>query len=216
MKHAQQLIPPYKPRVAAMLQQWPVESEIIVEVDDALVSDVDFTQATRININASRMQRVTLTGAILEKLELTDVVCDRIEGAALGTYKANLFRVGMTDCRFTGAEFAESYIEDCLFRNVKFDGTGFRFAAFKRVRFEQCIVRGADFSNAKLAHVTFSGCDFEATNFTSATCNLVDISSEDILQVKGLLGLKGATISAEQLIQLAPLLASELGFEVKE
>jgi uncharacterized protein YjbI with pentapeptide repeats len=147
---------------------------------------------------------------------VTDADCERVDASALSAYKATLLRVRMRECRFTGAEFAEAQFQDCVFCNVKFDEAGFRFVSFKRVRFEHCVLRQADFSNAKLTHVTFDDCDLAKTNFTSATCDHVDISGEDLRETKGILGLKGSVISAEQLIQLAPFLASELGFHVKE
>lgn len=78
------------------------------------------------------------------------------------------------------------------------------------------MLRSGDFSNAKLSHVTFSGCDLEQTNFIAADCHDVDVSTEDLTVAKGILGLKGSTISTEQLMQLAPLLATELGFRIKE
>jgi uncharacterized protein YjbI with pentapeptide repeats len=117
---------------------------------------------------------------------VTDADCERVDASALSAYKATLLRVRMRECRFTGAEFAEAQFQDCVF------------------------------CNAKLTHVTFDDCDLAKTNFTSATCDHVDISGEDLRETKGILGLKGSVISAEQLIQLAPFLASELGFHVKE
>lgn len=207
---------PVAPNVPVTLATQDVDVESDMEIDEAWVENIDFASATRVIIAASHLLRAAFTGLSLDKLEMTDVVCDKAEGAALGAYKANLLRVSMADCRFIGAEFAEGHFEDCTFRNIKFDEAGFRFATFKRVRFDGCILRQADFTNAKLTHVTFDNCDLDGTNFVSAHCGAVDVSGESLAQVRGLLGLKGATISAEQLIQLAPLLASELGFHVKE
>jgi len=114
------------------------------------------------------------------------------------------------------SEFADGSFEDCTFRNVKFDEAGFRFATFKRVRFENCMLRAADFGNARFTHVVFTGCDLTDANFASAHCSSVDIRAQDIVAAKGVLGLKGATISTEQLMQLAPLLAAELGFRLED
>jgi len=206
---------PIAPRLDNDLDVWHDETEGIVEIDRSLVEDVDFVGATRIAIDASRVSGVTLTGLRLDKLEVTDAICAKLEGAALQAYKANLLRVRMVDSRFTGAEFAEGYFEDCVFQGVKFDEVGFRFSSFKRVRFENCMLRQADFSNAKLTQVTFTGCSLESANFVSVTCKDVDITTEDLSAAKGILGLKGATISEVQLLQLAPLLATELGFRVE-
>jgi len=206
---------PIAPRLDSVLDAWSGEAEGVVEIDRSLAEGVDFAGATRIAVDASRIEGATLTGLRLDKLEMTDVVCTKLESAALQAYKANLLRVRAMDSRFTGAEFAEGHFEDCVFRGVKFDEVGFRFSTFKRVRFENCMLRQADFSNAKLTQVTFTGCDLEAASFVSATCRDVDVTTEDLTAVKGILGFKGATISEVQLLQLAPLLAAELGFRVE-
>lgn len=77
------------------------------------------------------------------------------------------------------------------------------------------MLRQADFSNAKLSHVVFRSCELESANFVLADCSHVDVSTENLAECKGITGLKGATISELQLIQLAPLFASELGFHIK-
>jgi uncharacterized protein YjbI with pentapeptide repeats len=186
------------------------------EVDQAHVVGTDFAGAVAISISVSKMENCDAMGMTVELFELSDVECVRFEAAALQAYKANLLRVALTDCRLTGVELAEGHFEDCVFKNVKFDNAGFRFATFKRVRFENCILRQADFSSAKFSHVTFTDCDLEAANFASAHCTTVDVTNQDLSLAKGILGLKGATISTEQLIQLAPLLASELGFHIED
>ncbi len=209
-------IRPIAPRLSVQLNAWDNEVADSLEIDDSLVELADFTGVVRLQIDSSKLSGVLLTGLVLDKLELTDSLGTKLEAAALRTHKANLLRVILTDSRLTGAEFAEAHIEDCTFKNVKFDEAGFRFASFKRVRFEDCILRQADFSSARFEQVLFTGCDLEATNFMSANCKDLDVTAEDLTGVKGILGLKGATISEVQLMQLAPLLATELGFHIKE
>lgn len=207
---------PVAPRIPVSLSAWDGKIEDETDIDNAQADDVSLIGVGRLTIATSRIRRAFMAGAVLDKLEMTDAESEKIEGAALRTYKPRFLRVHVSDSRFTGSEFAEGYFEDCTFRNVKFDETGFRFAAFKRVHFEGCVLRQADFTGAKLTDITFDDCIFEGATFTSTSCKNVDVSGEDLTLVHGLLGLKGAIISAEQLVQLAPLFASELGFHVKE
>ena len=74
----------------------------------------------------------------------------------------------------------------------------------------------ADFYQAKLTHVTFSNCELEQTNFDQAVCQAADFRGENLSLVQGILGLKGAMVSQEQLVQIAPLLAAELGFVITD
>jgi len=216
MSRASRINPPIAPRIPSKLPVWEGTVEDDLEIDGVHVVDVDFADVTRMTISISRILRSSLTGLGLDRFEMSDGVGERVEGAALRTYKPRFLRVCMTDCRFTGAEFAEGNFEDCVFRNVKFDEVGFRFAVLKRVRFENCVLRQADFTKTTLTDVVFEDCILDEAIFTSAICKAVDVSTENLTHVHGLLGLKGASISAEQLIQLAPLFASELGFHVKE
>jgi len=202
--------------VGADLSAWDDVVAGEVEVDRSLLRGVDLVGTTSMNVDASRIENCILTGLELDKLDMADVACVRLEAAVLRAYKTRLLRVQISDSRLTGVEFAEGRFEDCLFRNVKFNQAGFRFVNFKRVRFEDCMLAETDFSNAIFSKVTFVGCDLDATNFVSATCKDVDVTAVDLTKVKGVLGLKGATISSGQLMQLATLLASELGFRVED
>jgi uncharacterized protein YjbI with pentapeptide repeats len=202
------------PRVATQLESWDEEAADDVEIDQTQIADTDFSDVTRLIATGSTFKQVLITGVNLDKCDCTDVEFGRLEAAGLRTYKARFQRVTFTDCRLTGADFAEAIFEDCVFKNVKLDEAGFRFAKFTRVRFEDCMLSATDFSSARFAQVMFTSCNLEGTNFDAAQCANTDISSEDITNVRGILGLKGATISPEQLVQIAPLLAAELGFQI--
>lgn len=207
--------PPRTPRLPQQLGVWDGDIEAQLELDGALLTGADLAACERIYADASKFEKCIFTGANLSAFAATDVVFSRSEAAAMRGYKANLLRVQVSDSRFSGAEFAEGSFEDCTFKNVKFDEAGFRFASFKRVVFEDCVLRNADLSNAKFSHVVFRGCELEGASFVSADCTNVDVSTENLAECKGITGLKGATISELQLIQLAPLFASELGFRIK-
>lgn len=56
----------------------------------------------------------------------------------------------------------------------------------------------------------------ENISFAGARLKNVDLSEAHILSVKNVIGLKGATISYEQLTFLAPYFTQELGILIKE
>jgi uncharacterized protein YjbI with pentapeptide repeats len=207
---------PVAPKIPKILDMWDGEHDEIIEIDRALVADADFVGATHLNVDTAQLNRVVLTGISWREFVWADAAAERLEAGGIQTYKANLLRTVLADCRITGAEFAQAHFEDCTFRNVKFDDSGFRFAVFNRVRFENCMLRQVDFGSAKLTNVAFSGCDFTGTSFMGTSCKNVDITNQDLSGSKAVLGLKGATISTMQLLQLAPILAAELGFHVKD
>ena len=207
---------PASPKVQPVLSDWQGTPELETELRDCLVADKSFASSKRLLVEGCKLKAIGLTSARFDKLEVTDTFMYHIEAAGMRSYGANFLRSEIADCRFTGADFAEAQFEDCIFKNVKFDEAGFRFVTFKRVRFENCVLRQADFSSAKLSHVSFEDCELEDSNFANGVCGKVDLGNENLTNVKGVLGLKGANISDEQLIQIAPLLAVELGFKLSE
>jgi uncharacterized protein YjbI with pentapeptide repeats len=217
MKPAKKIVsPPAKPRLLPALTNWTNESKSSeLELAEVVIHDEDFSSAERLEADGCTFKNITLT-ARLEKVRITDSIMTRMEAAGLYAGEGVWLRAEVRDSRFTGADLGASFFEDCLFKGVKFDGIGFRFAKFKRVTFVECVLRKADFSSAQLTHVTFVDCNFEETNFDAAVCKLVDLRGENLSNIKGVLGLKGATISNEQLIQLAPLLAAELNFTIDD
>lgn len=208
---------PIAPTIPAELEEFrlgKIDPDEWLDVDEAVASEIDFTGVQKLRIEHSRLNGAMLSSLALDKFEVSNAEFTKIELTGLRSYKASVTKAVFSDSRATGADFAEGYFEDCVFKNMKFDEAGFRMASFKRVRFENCVLSKADFYEAKLAHVIFENCTLEETNFNKAVCSAVDLRGEDLSLVKGIVGLKGAFISEEQLIQIAPLLAHELGFRV--
>ncbi len=211
------IIKPIQPKLLRELPAWSgIVEDQRLEIDNAQLEAGNFSGINRIQIDGSLLKGVNLSGLQLEQYELTDSVLQKVDGIGLRSSDSHWLRVQASDARMTGADFGSGHFEDCVFRNLKLDEAGFRFATFKRVRFEQCILRKADFSSAKLQHVVFTDCDFNTINFNSAVCSSVNIQNQDLTTLKGVFGLKNATISSEQLIQLAPLLAAELNFQLDD
>lgn len=201
------------PAIQSPLHAFDEEVEDYMEVSDSLIEAVDLSPVQKLYATGSRFERVSIPPE-LEKLEITDCVIHKSEAVGARTYRAAFLRVAFEHSRMTGADFAEASFKDCSFTTMKINEAGFRFATLVNVTFVDCNFEEADFTGAKLTNVRFSNCLLTGANFEAATCKNVDISTEDLGQCKGILGLKGATISDSQLIQIAPLLAAEAGFKV--
>lgn len=205
---------PVPPKILAQLDGWAGDVSDEVELSECSVQNKDFSSVRRLEVEGCELAGIQFVGAKFDKLHLGDSVLSRMEAAGVRAPEAAFLRIAVTGSRLTGADFGAASFEDCVFENVKFDEAGLRFAIFKRVRFENCVLRNADFSGAKFSNVTFTNCDFEGANFDNASCRLVDLRGEDLSNIKGVLGLKGTMISSEQLVQLAPLLATEVGLDI--
>ncbi len=67
----------------------------------------------------------------------------------------------------------------------------------------------------RLKNVEFGGSSVDNISFAGAQLKNVDLSQAQLISVKHSAGLKGATISYEQLTSLAPNFAQELGILIK-
>ena len=208
------VVPPAAPRLLPQLNDWVVSPNTELDLEHCLVRDCSLSQVERLDADNCRLSNVQLQEATIRILRLSDIVMQHIEAAGLQAYKGSWLRAEVKSSRLTGADLGESSFEDCVFSGVKLDDAGLRYATFKRVRFTNCVLRGTDFTGARLSNVSFDGCDLEGAVFDAVVCAMVDLRSEDLTKVKGVLGLRGATIANEQLMQLAPVLAQALGLDV--
>ena len=102
------------------------------------------------------------------------------------------------------------------FEGCKIEFLNLRGATLRDVEFVDCQLVEADFAEAKLTQVSFEGCRLVSPDFTKGTFKDVDLTGADLAGPRGVAGLRGATVSALQLIDLGPALADELGIKVAD
>lgn len=165
---------------------------------EAVVTDADLTEVSlaRARLADSRFERVRGTG--LDLSQTTWVDCDLVHSrlGAVHWHAAELRRVRVTGGRIDYLNLRDSTLTD--------------------VTFADCILVDPDFVGATLTRVTFEGCRLQQAEFSQVTMTDVDLSGADLVAPRGLASLRGATISALQLIDLGPALADQLGIVVAE
>ena len=164
-------------------------------------------------------------------LECTFQRCDLSE---LRAPRARFADTGLYAVHGAGVDLAESTWLDCVVQGARLGAVQLHGAQLRRVRFEGCKIeflnlRAAtladcafvdcqlvepDLSEAVLEKVDFDGSRLVAPEFGRARMKDVDLSGADLAGPKGLAGLRGATVSQLQLLDLAPALAAELGIRV--
>jgi uncharacterized protein YjbI with pentapeptide repeats len=161
-----------------------------------------------------------------QRCDLSDVKLTRARFGDTGLYAVH----------GAGVDLAESTWLDCVVQGARLGAVQLYGAELRRVRFEACKIeflnlRGAtlldcqfvdcqllepDFSEATLTQVSFEGSRLVTPEFGRTTLGGVDLSAAEVVGPRGLTGLRGATISALQLIDLAPAFAAELGIIVTD
>lgn len=188
------------------------------ELSDLLVSAADLSalNVKSLAVQEVRLDRVDLSSALLSKLSVRDTVLVDCIGVALSAEDSSWHRVEWSGGRADGLTVTNSHFEDVIFDGCKLDLSNFRFAKLKNVLFKDCLLTGADFYEAILTSVSFESCIMTDAQFSGVKCTKVDLRSSDITSIKGIDSLRGAIIDQAQLIGIAPMLAYQLGIEVRD
>ncbi|XVQ14387.1 pentapeptide repeat-containing protein [Spirillospora sp. CA-255316] len=112
--------------------------------------------------------------------------------------------------------FSGARLDRVTFRGCKLDGINFRDAELTDVVFEDCLLREVDFGGAALTRTGFPGSRLAATTFVGARLDQADLRGAELRITIEPSSLRGAIVSPDQLLDLAPLLAEALGIIVED
>ncbi len=101
------------------------------------------------------------------------------------------------------------------FVGCKLSYVNLRGAELVDVAFTDCTIEELDLVNARLLRVSLPGTRVEHLNVRHSELRDVDLRGARLSAIDGVMELRGAVISAEQLTLLAPLLADALGMTVE-
>ncbi len=184
-----------------------------LNIDSADVSGIKLKSAA---ISESRLAKCNFSQAKIEKLHIRDCVFSNCDLTACLFADSSWHVAEIVGARCSGVQLHSSLMKNILFKNSKLDFANFRFTQLESVIFENCVINELDLYNATLKNVAFIDCDIENVQFSEAKLKGVDLSGSRIVSIKGLAGLKGASISSEQLILLAPCLARNIGIIIND
>jgi uncharacterized protein YjbI with pentapeptide repeats len=168
----------------------------------------------------ARFMDCALTGCALDETQLRharvlDSVLTGVRGVGTDLAEASLRDVELVDARLGGVQLHGAVLERVLVRGGKIDYPNLRKARLKDVVFEGCVLIEPDFAGARLERVEFVDCVLKAADLTAATLVDVDLRRAAELDInRGIDRLSGAVISHAQLLDLAPVLAAEMGVRV--
>ena len=159
---------------------------------------------------------VTLDEVTLRKSRLSDVWLRDVR-----LLSADLAGSGWLDSTFVGCSGAGIQAFDASFQRVTFadcklDSWNFRGATLTDVAFDHCLLRDTDFNGAKLKRVTFGGCTLTRADFSRVTLQKADLRGAELDITAGYESLRGAIMTTAQLISIAPVLAQQIGIDIKD
>ncbi len=171
--------------------------------------------ARRVTFDTIHLVEPDLTAAQLRESGWSDVLIEGGELGGLNLSNSSWRRMEVKQARLSGIIMTETELKDVAFQDIKLDLANFRFAKLAHTTFVRCNLRDIDFAGAQLESIIFQDCDLSGADFSGAHLKHVDLRTSHIEALKGLDGLKGAILSYDQLMMLAPELAAHSGIIIK-
>lgn len=156
------------------------------------------------------LHEVTLTGATVAESRLIRLASPHL-AAARSTWRA----VEILGSRFGVAELHDAGLSEVRIADSKLDLVNLRGASAADVVLEGCTLTELDLGGAKVRRMQVRDCEIGTLDLTGADLQHVDLRGARLSRIIGLAGMRGATISPEQLMDLAPALAEHLGLDVQ-
>jgi len=203
------------------------------DLDDWVPAPGDLLTGDR--VEGRRVDVLDVAGERLPDLEIEECVIDtlraddadlrglRVRDTVVGTLDAPVLRASSStwrEVRIAGGRVGSAELYDAGLNGVEFVGMKLGFVNLRGstvtdVVFRDCVVDELDVADARLLRVSFDGTSVRAVEGTNVRVEHVDLRRADLVRVERLDGLRGATIGADQLVTLAPLLAAQAGYRVE-
>ena len=178
--------------------------------------DLGEQEADAVSLEQCRFTRASLAGSVLDQATLTDCLVESSDWANLKATKSAMVRVKLATVRLTGLHWIDGALRDVTFVECRMDLATFRFTSFKVVSFIDCNLSRADFTGADLRGAQFTGCDLTGAQFAQANCAGARFARCDLSGVGTVTSLKGATITATDLVALSHTFAAALGITIED
>jgi uncharacterized protein YjbI with pentapeptide repeats len=189
--------------------------EAELDLDDVLVDGGDYTGLVADGtIAESVIQGVDLSRAKLGPLILSKVVLRQVDLSNASLQQLVMRRTEWRTCRGIGLRLSIDLASDLSIVDCRLDYATLHVekvrggAVFTGCSFRESTI-GGDLSN-----VRFVDCDFLDTEFRATRAARCDLRSSRIASARGLLSLRGATISSEQAVAVSTMIAAEAGLIV--
>lgn len=178
-----------------------------------------------------RGEGIDVSGSTISGCEFNDLVADefsvvtaRVSQSRFTQLAVPYFRVArsvLRDVEFIGGRLGaiEAYDAQCravIFRGCRLSYVNLRGSTLTDVAFTDCQIDELDLGQANVERMRFQGSRIGVLALHQATLTDVDLRGAALEIVNGAASLKGATISPEQLMGLAPQLAREFGIGIAE
>lgn len=183
-------------------------------VELADLSREELTWEVRRRLDSSLVTGLRVEHWRARGLAMAESVLERIDVVALSAVESGWRRVEVRDSRIGSAELCDSIWRAVHFSGCKLGYLNLRDAEISDLQFTNCAIDELDLMRAKAARVSFTDCRIGRLELAGSRLADVDLRGAQLADIGDLAALRGATISLEQLLDLAPAMAVRLGVKV--
>ena len=187
-------------------------------VEDLRLAEADLSGAglSAISLLSCRFSEVFADDTDLTAARLVDCRLERLSSTYLHSPRSTWRAVELTGSRIGAWEIYDAdlesvLIEDCRLGFANLAGTALRNVLIRSTRIDEL-----DLSGIEAERVRFEDCRVGTLRLRGGSLSDVDLRGLEMRVVSGVGSLGGATVSGEQLTELAPLLAQHLGLRVDD
>ena len=187
-------------------------------VEDLRLAEADLSGAglSAISLLSCRFSEVFADDTDLTAARLVDCRLERLSSTYLHSPRSTWRAVELTGSRIGAWEIYDAdlesvLIEDCRLGFANLAGTTLRDILIRSTRIDEL-----DLSGIEAQRVRFEDCRVDTLRLRGGSLSDVDLRGLEMRVVSGVGSLGGATISGEQLTELARLLAEHLGLRVED
>ena len=152
----------------------------------------------------------------LRSASFVDTRFERLDAPILSAPRSRFRDVSVTASRWGSAELYDAEWQSVHLVDCRLGYVNLRGATLHDVLFTNCTIDELDLGGATAHRTAFVDTRIDSLDVTGATLTHTDLRGADLRRLTGLEGLKGATLTALQVAELAPLFASHLGLRVEE
>jgi uncharacterized protein YjbI with pentapeptide repeats len=148
-------------------------------------------------------------------LTLVDSVLRRCDLSAAVWQSVTMRQVELLGCRALGLRLSVDLGQDVYVEEGRFDSATLRISRVRGlVVFDSCTFTDA-MIGGDLSAAVFTGCTFQGAEFAATAAQGCDLRESRLGGARGLVTLRGARVTADQTVTIAPRLATELGLTVE-
>ncbi|MEU5841928.1 pentapeptide repeat-containing protein [Rhodococcus sp. NPDC047139] len=171
---------------------------------------------TGIILSQCALSAPIVAGSDLTSARLRDTLFERMQAPNLFAPRSSLHRVRIQDSRIGAMDLFDADLRSVSVTDSKLGLVNLRAATGRDVLFRGCIIDELDMGGGTFTRVAFEDCSVGVLDVDRASLDQVDLRGLRIGTIRKPGGMKGATISAHQAVELAGQFAAHLGLRIED